>query len=88
MIFQLVDDYTKIRCVFFQNGDEKAKITDRLYRNLNGKFVKEQRRDGTNRWWGTNPSITHLAQNYKNENFNDQFHVLGFMKELYYRRGL
>ena len=87
VIFQLVDDYTKIQCVFFQNGDEKAKITDGLYRDLNGKFVKEQRRDGTNRWWGTNPSITHLAQNYKNE-INGQFHVLGFMKELYFRRGL
>ena len=67
VIFQLVQDYTKIRCVFFQNSDEKAKITDRLYRDVNEKFVKEQRRDGTNRWWGTNPSITHLAQNYKNK---------------------
>ena len=87
MIFQLVDDYTKIQCVFFQNGDEKAKTKNRLYRDLNGKFVKEQRRDGTNRWWGTNPSIIHLAQNYKNE-INGQFHVLGFMKELYFRSGL
>ena len=54
---------------------------------MNGKFVKEQRRDATNRWWGTNPSITHLAQNYKNE-INGTFHVLGFMKELYFNRGL
>ena len=88
VFFQLTDDYSKIKCVFFQNHDEKSKITDRLYRDFNGKFVKEQLRNGTNRWWGTNPSITHLAQNYKNENNNSEFHVLGFMKELYLRRNL
>ena len=87
VIFQLVQDYTKIRCAFLQNVDEKAKITTKLYRDLNGKFVKEKRSDDANRWWGTNPSITLLAQTYKNE-INGNFHVVSFMKELYFNRKL
>ena len=85
VIFQLVQDYKKIRCIFLQNVDEKAKITTKLYRDLNGKFAREKQSDDTNRWWGTNPSITHLAQNYKNE-INGNFHVVSFMKELYFNR--
>ena len=85
VIFQLVQDYTKIRCVFLQNADEKSKITTRLYRDLNGKFVKEAQSDGTNKWWSTNPSITELAQNYKNEDKRN-FHVGNFMKHMYYIR--
>ena len=87
VILQLVQDYTKIRCVFLQNADEKAKITTRLYRDINGKFVKEGRRDGTNRWWSTNPSITQLAQNYKNEEQGD-FHNVSFLKHMYFDRKL
>ena len=87
VIFQLVQDYTKIRCVFLQNADEKAKITTNLYRDLNGKFVKEGRRDGTNRWWPTNPSITQLAQNYKNEE-QSTFHNASFLKHMYFDRKL
>ena len=60
VIFQLVQNYTKIRRVFLQNSDEKAKITTRLYRDLNGKFVKELQRNGTNRWWATNSSLPFL----------------------------
>ena len=56
VIFQLVQNYTKIRCVFLQNADEKAKITTQLYRDVNGKFVKEKQSDDTNRWWPINPS--------------------------------
>ena len=87
VIFQLVQDYTKIRCVFLQNADEKAKITTRLYSDINGKFVKEGRRDGTNRWWSTNPSITQLAQNYKNEE-QSIFHNASFLKHMYFDRKL
>ena len=87
VIFQLVQDYTKIRCVFLQNADEKAKITTRLYRDINRKFVKEGRRDGTNRWWSTNPSIAHLAQNYKNEE-QSIFHNASFLKHMYFDRKL
>ena len=87
VIFQLVQDYTKICCVFLQNSDEKAKITTKLYRDINGKFVKEGRRDGTNRWWSTNPSITQLAQNYKNEE-QSMFHNASFLKHMYFDRKL
>ena len=87
VIFQLVQNYTKIRCIFLQNADEKAKITTRLYRDLNGKFVKEVQRNGTNRWWKTNPSLTLLAQTYQIEDRRN-FHVGNFMKEMYFRRGL
>ena len=87
VIFQLVQIYTKICCVFLQNADEKAKITTRLYRDLNGKFVKEVQRNGTNRWLATNPSLTLYAQTYKIEDRRD-FHVGNFMKEMYVRRKL
>ena len=65
VIFQLVQNYSKIRCVFLQNADEKAKITTQLYRDVNGKFVKEKQSDNTNRGWAINPSLTFLAHSYK-----------------------
>ena len=85
VFFQLVQNYTKICCVFLQNADEKAKVTMQLYRDVNAKFVKEIQRNGTNRWWATSPSLTLLAQGYKNEDRRD-FHVGNFMKEIYVRR--
>ena len=85
VLFQLVQNYTKIRCVFLQTADEKAKITTRLYRDVNAKFVKEVQRNGTNRWWATNPSISLYAQTYKIED-RTEFHVGNFMKEMYLRR--
>ena len=69
VIFQLVQNYTKIRCVFLQNANEKAKITTQLYRDVNGKFVKEKQSDDTNRWWAINPTLTFLTHSYKVEEF-------------------
>ena len=82
VFFQLFQNYTKIRCVFLQNADEKAKVTMRLYRDVNAKFVKEVQRNGTNRWWATNPSLPLLTQAYKIED-RREFHVGNFMKEMY-----
>ena len=87
VIFQLVQNYSKIRCVFLQNADEKAKITTQLYRDVNGKFVKEKQSDNTNRGWAINPSLTFLAHSYKVEDGRD-FHVGNCMKELYYNHGI
>ena len=83
VIFKLVDNYRKIECVFIQNPDEIAKITDRLYRDVNAKFVRHMRRNGTHRWWGINPSLTHSAQEYKNET-KTEFHTISFMKTIYF----
>ena len=82
-IFKLVHNYKKIECVFIQNPDEKAKITDRLYRDVNAKFVRHTRRNGTHRWWGINPSLVLTAERYKNET-KTEFHIISFMKQLYY----
>ena len=83
VIFKLVDNYRKIECVFIQSPDEKAKITNRLYRDVNAKFVRHTRRNGTHRWWGINPALTLSAQEYKNE-IKTEFHTVSFMKTLYF----
>ena len=83
VIFKLVDNYKKIECVFIQSPDEKAKITDRLYRDVNAKFVRHTHRNGTHRWWGLNPSLVLAAQRYKNET-KTEFHIISFMKKLYF----
>ena len=83
VVFQLVQNYTKIRCVFLQNADEKSKITLRLYRDINSKFVKEKQRSGLNRWWVTSPHVTLFAESFKIEDGGRDFHVGNFMKNLY-----
>ena len=87
VIFQLVQNYTKIRCVFLQNSDEKSKTKFRLYRDVNSKFVKEKQRNDLNRWWVTSPHLTLAASIFKVEDNRRNFHVGNFMKYQYKTAG-
>ena len=84
VFIQLVQNYSKIHCVFLQNAKVKWEITLRLYRDVNAKFVKETQRNGKNRWWATNPNLVLLVQNYKNDDQNREFRVGNYMKHMYY----
>ena len=85
VMFQLLDNYTKIKCVFFflHSINDKWKIGMNLYRDLNAKFVRERQPDGIWRWWATNPNLTWHAEIYGRN--NDNFIVNDFMHEMYYK---
>ena len=84
VLFQLVDNYTKIKCVFLHSTNVKWKIGMNLYRDLNAKFVRERQSDGTWRWWATNPNLPCHAEIYARN--NDNFIVNDFMREMCYVR--
>ena len=84
VLFQLVDDYTKVRCVFLHSINDKWKIGMNLYRDLNAKFVRERQSDGTWRWWATNPNLPWHAEIWARN--NGTFQVDTFMRDLYYVR--
>ena len=73
VMIQLVQDYTKIRCIFLQNANTKWQTAMRLYRDLNAKFVKETEKNGTNKLWATNPNLVLQAETYKNDDYNRSF---------------
>ena len=81
IIFKLVENYTKIKCVFLHSINDKWTIGLNLFRDINAKFVRERLRDGTYRWWETNPNLSWYAETYLNN--NDNFIVKDFMKDLY-----
>ena len=84
VLFQLVDDYTKIKCVFLHSINNKWKIGMDLYRDLNAKFVRERQSDGTWRWWATNPNLPWHAEIWA-QNYGT-FRVDAFMRDLYFVR--
>ena len=84
VLFQLVDDYTKIRCVFLHSINDKWKIGMNLYRDLNAKFVRERQSDSTWRWWATNPNLPWHAEIWARN--NGTFRVAEFMRDLYFVR--
>ena len=84
VFIQLVQDYKKILCIFLHNANAKCQTAMNLYRDLNAKFVKETQRNGTNRWWATNPNLVLQAETYKNDYYNRSFHVGNYMKYMYW----
>ena len=82
VLFQLVEHYTKIRCVFLHSINDKWKIGMDLYRDLNAKFVRERQSDGTWRWWATNPNLTWHAEIWARN--RGTFRTDLFMRDMYY----
>ena len=84
VFIQLVQDYTKIRCILLHLINDKWKIGMDLYRDLNAKFVRERQSDGTWRSWGTNPNLVWEAEMYSRD--TGSFYTGSFMKYMYYTR--
>ena len=84
VFIQLVQNYTKIRCIFSQSVSEKWNITANLFRDINAKFVKTALSNGTNKWYATNPNLIWEAQIFTRNRGN--FRVSDFMKYMYYTR--
>ena len=84
VFIQLVQNYTKIRCIFSQSVSEKWNITANLFRDINAKFVKTALSNGTNKWYATNPNLIWEAQIFARNRGN--FRVSDFMKYMYYTR--
>ena len=82
VLIRLVDNNTKIRCVFLQSINDKWKIGLNLYRDMNAKFVRTRLRDGTYKWDSTNPNLIWEAEIYARS--VDLFNADAFMKHLYY----
>ena len=82
--FELVENYTKIKCSFSHLNNVKCNIGVNLFRHINAKFVREKNPDGSYRWWATNPSLIWYAQIYANN--RDNFIVNDFMEEVYWKR--
>ena len=80
--FKLVENYTKIKCSFSQSNKDKWNIAVNLFRDINAKFVRERKSDGTYSWWALNPNLIWVAQIYANN--NDNFIVNDFMKHTYW----
>ena len=85
VLIRLVENNTKIRCVFLQPINEKWRIGMDLYRDMNAKFVRERQSDGTWRWWSTTPNLVWEAEIFS-RNRNGQFRTADFMKDLYFTR--
>ena len=82
LTFKLVENYTKIKCSFSQSNKDKWNIAVNLFRDINAKFVRERKSDGTYSWWALNPNLIWVAQIYANN--NDNFIVNDFMKHTYW----
>ena len=82
VLIQLVDNNSKIRCIFLQSINDKWKIGINLYRDFNAKFTRTRTRDGTYNWDSTNPNLIWEAEIYSRS--VDVFNTDSFMKHLYY----
>ena len=81
VLIQLVNN-SKIRCVFLHSKNKQWGIEKKFYRDINTKFVRTRRRDGTYKWDSTHPILFLLAEE---EALREKtFHTVGFMKELYW----
>ena len=81
VLIQLVNN-SKMRCIFSRSKNDQWEIEKNFYRDLNTKFVKTRRRNGTYEWDSTHPILFLLAEEkaLRVENF----HTATFMKELYW----
>ena len=82
VLIQLVDNNSKIRCIFSQSINDKFKIGMNLYRDMNAKFTRTRLRNGTYKWDSTNPNLIWEAQKYSNS--VNVFNTDSFMKHLYW----
>ena len=82
VLIRLVDNNSKIRCIFSQSINDKLKIGMNLYRDMNAKFTRTRLRDGTYKWDSTNPNLIWEAEIYSNS--VDVFNTDSFMKNLYW----
>ena len=83
IFISLVQNYTKIRCIFLHSVNDKWKIGTNLYRDFNAKLVRERQSDGTWKYWGTNPNLVWEAEIFS-RNRRGIFRTDDFMKHLYY----
>ena len=82
VLIRLVDNNSKIRCVFLQSINDKWRIGMNLYRDMNAKFVRTKQSDGTYKWDSTNPNLIWVAEIHSRN--VDQFQTDTFMKDLYF----
>ena len=81
VLIRLIDD-SKIRCIFLQSKNKQWKIEKNFYRDINTKFVKTQRSDGTNKWDSTHPKLFLLAEE---KTLREKvFDTTSFMNQLYW----
>ena len=82
VLIRLVDNNTKIRCVFLQSINDQWKIEKNFYRDINAKFVRTRQRDGSYTWDSTNPNLFLIAEirSLKAGVFN----TASFMKGFYF----
>ena len=81
VLIQLINN-SKIRCVFSQSKNDQWAIEKNFYRDLNTKFVRTRRRDGTYKWNSTHPILFLLAEEKALR--VEKFHTATLMKELYW----
>ena len=81
VLIQLVNN-SKIRCVFSQSKNDQWAIEKNFYRDLNTKFVRTRRRDGTYKWDSVHPILFLLAEEKALR--VDKVDTASFMKELYW----
>ena len=77
-----MDNQTKIKCFLRTSPENKRTIETNLYHDLNAKFVKEKKRDGTYSWWTQNPNLIFEAEKHA-RNF-DNFITNNFYSHLYW----
>ena len=81
VLIRLVNN-SQIRCMFLHSRNKQWEIEKNFYRDINTKFVRTQRRDGTYKWDSTHPILFLLAEE---ETLRDKrFHTASFMKQLYW----
>ena len=82
VLIQLVDNNSKIRCIFSHSINDKLRIGMNLYRDMNAKFTRTRLRNGTYKWDSTNPNLIWEAEKYSNG--VNVFNTDSFMKHLYW----
>ena len=82
VLISLVDNNSKIRCIFSHSINDKWKIGMNLYRDINAKFVRTKQRDDTYKWDSTNPNLILVAEIYSRNTYN--FRTDDCMKFLYF----
>ena len=81
VLIQLINN-SKIRCSFSQSKNDRWEVEKNFYRDINTKFVRTRRRDGTYKWDSTHPILFLLAEEKALR--VEKFHIPTFMKELYW----
>ena len=81
VLIQLINN-SKIRYSFSQSKNDQWEVEKNFYRDINTKFVRTRRRDGTYKWDSTHPILFLLAEEKALR--VEKFHIPTFMKELYW----